>query len=322
VAALFTAAYIAALSEFCFTLDSATEYDLNLLGHVFKVFAYLLVYRALFVKLVSLPYLRLQQARDEILQLNATLEQRVRDRTEQLEAANRELERFSWSVAHDLRSPLSAIGNYSAVLAKGGGESMTEGGWRAISRIQANVTSMKDMIEALLELASVSRAHLQLEKLDLAQVAAEVARGRRDVGAERTVDLNIQGPIPVVADRRMLAIALDNLIGNAWKFTSERLDASITVGENKQNGESVFFVRDNGVGFDMGESEKLFGTFQRLRTSANFEGYGIGLANVRRIVSRHGGRIWAVSEPGRGATFYFTLRAWQQQEAPAEAGSG
>jgi signal transduction histidine kinase len=136
------------------------------------------------------------------------------------------------------------------------------------------------------------------------------------------VDLNIQGPIPVVADRRMLAIALDNLIGNAWKFTSERLDASITVGENKQNGESVFFVRDNGVGFDMGESEKLFGTFQRLRTSANFEGYGIGLANVRRIVSRHGGRIWAVSEPGRGATFYFTLRAWQQQEAPAEAGSG
>jgi light-regulated signal transduction histidine kinase (bacteriophytochrome) len=168
---------------------------------------------------------------------------------------------------------------------------------------------MKEMIDALLGLAQVSRAELELEKIDLAHVAAEIVQELRQTSPDRKVGVDVQGPLRVCGDRRLLTIAMDNLIRNAWKFTSASACARIAIGKEERGAETIFFVKDNGVGFDMGESEKLFAAFQRLHTSAEFAGYGIGLANVRKIIVRHGGRIWAESAPGRGAIFRFTLAA-------------
>lgn len=306
---LFTAACVAALSELCFTLYASTTDEFNLLGHLFKVYAYLLIYRALYVNLVTMPYSRLAKARDEILRLNATLEQRVVERTKQLEAANRELEQFSWSVAHDLRSPLSVIANYNTAFLRGAQSRMTVDDREALLRIDANVVRMKEMIDALLGLAQVSRSELKVEEVDLAYVSAQIAQELRQTSPDRKVDIDVQGPMRVCGDRRLLTIAMDNLIGNAWKFTSERDCALIAIGKEDSGDEAVFFVKDNGVGFDMAEADKLFAAFQRLHTSAEFAGHGIGLANVRKIIVRHGGRIWADSEPGRGTVFRFTLPA-------------
>jgi PAS domain S-box-containing protein len=257
--------------------------------------------------------LRLRQerknAQEEILRLNAGLEERVRRRTAELEAANRDLESFSYSVSHDLRTPLSAIDGFSGLLEKEIGPSPTsERGRHYLNRIRAGVVQMGELIDALLSLAQVSRANLRWGSVDLSAMAETVLSGFAEREADRQARWEVQPGMLVQGDRRLLRQVLDNLLGNAWKFSEQQPRTYISFGcQSNLEGETVYAVRDRGAGFDMAYSEKLFGAFQRLHTISEFAGTGIGLATVHRIIVRHGGRVWAESEPGQGATFYFTL---------------
>jgi signal transduction histidine kinase len=305
--ALFAAAAIAAISELCFTLYTVATDESNDLGHVFKVYAYFLLYRAVYLHLVSLPYARLARARDEILQLNESLEARVVERTDQLAAANRELERFSWSVAHDLRSPLSAIVNLSAVLQRRGATTLDAADRGAVERIGSNALRMKEIIESLLEFAQADRVTLRREAVDLSAISARVVENLRSADPRRDVSVEIQSPMSVEGDPRLLANVMENLIGNAWKYSAERARTEITVSLEATPEGQACVVRDNGVGFDMREADRLFDAFHRIGSHESVEGHGIGLANVRKFVELHGGKVWAVSSPGQGSSFFFTL---------------
>ena len=252
----------------------------------------------------------LRRATDQILLLNGELEERVRQRTTQLETANRELEAFSYSVSHDLRSPLKSIDGFSHLLERTIGDKAGEKGTHYLNRIRSGVRQMADLIDGLLSLAQLSRDKLQFSKVDLADIARNVEKECRERDPERQAHILIQDTMPVIGDQRLLSVILQNLLGNAWKFTSRRKLARIEVGSQPgEAGETVYFVRDNGAGFDMAYAEKLFGTFQRLHSPADFAGTGIGLATVKRVVGRHGGRIWAEGKENEGAVFYFTLGA-------------
>lgn len=248
------------------------------------------------------------RARDQILQLNATLEQRVRRRTAEFEALYRELESFSYTVAHDLRAPLAAIHGFGEALAALLEDRIEERERHYLQRIQASACKMGDMIDALLELGRLSRSQLAPEAVDLGALAAAVVEDLRSAEPARAVVTRVQAPLPVQGDLRLLRIALENLVGNAWKFTGRRADALIEVGQcGQRDGLPLYFVRDNGAGFDMANAGRLFGAFQRLHGQDDFAGHGVGLATVSRIVRLHGGEIWADARPGVGATFYFTL---------------
>lgn len=262
-----------------------------------------------------------KQAQDEVLRLNAELEERVRQRTAQLEAANRELEAFSYSVSHDLRTPLSAIDGFSGLLARdiASGELPGARGKHYLNRIRAGVTQMGELIDALLALAQVSRTSLRMESVNLSAVADRLVAGYREREPGRLVEVEIEADMWVQGDARLLQQVLDNLLGNAWKFSSREPQARISFGRAPDAGEgleAVYVVRDNGAGFDMAYAEKLFGAFQRLHTLSEFEGTGIGLATVQRIVMRHGGRVWGESAPGQGAAFYFSLGGAPAPAAP------
>ena len=234
----------------------------------------------------------------------------MRQRTAQLETANRELEAFSYSVSHDLRSPLKSIDGFSHLLERTIGDKAGEKGTHYLNRIRSGVRQMADLIDGLLSLAQLSRDKLQFSKVDLADIARSVEKECRERDPERQAHILIQDTMPVIGDQRLLSVILQNLLGNAWKFTSRRELARIEVGSQPgEAGETVYFVRDNGAGFDMAYAEKLFGTFQRLHSPADFAGTGIGLATVKRVVDRHGGRIWAEGKENEGAVFYFTLGA-------------
>lgn len=249
------------------------------------------------------------QAQKEILRLNAQLEERVLQRTAQLQAANRELEAFSYSVSHDLRTPLSSIDGFSSLLGKSIDEDADKERTRHyLTRIRAGVVQMGELIDALLSLAQLSRTGMQWNSVNLSAMAARLASGYRERAPERQAHFDIQPDLQAQGDERLLLQVLDNLLGNAWKFSARQPQTLISFGgQTQEAGETVFWVRDNGAGFDMAYSEKLFGAFQRLHTANDFSGTGIGLATVHRIVTRHGGRIWAESAPHQGATFYFTL---------------
>ena len=249
-----------------------------------------------------------KQAQEEILHLNAELEERVRQRTAQLQAANQELEAFSYSVSHDLRTPLSTIDGFSSLLSKEfGGNAASERCKRYLDRIRAGVVQMGELIDALLSLAQVSRTSLLWESVDLSAMAETVLNGYRERDPDRVAQFDIQPGLVVQGDPRLLQQVLDNLLGNAWKFSGQQPETRIAFKcETGPDGQAVYSVRDNGAGFDMAYAEKLFGAFQRLHTTSEFPGTGIGLATVHRIVTRHGGRVWAESDPGQGATFYFT----------------
>lgn len=253
-----------------------------------------------------------KQAREEILQLNASLEERVEQRTAQLKFANQQLEAFSYSVSHDLRSPLSVIDGFSNLLEKSltqpGAAPLAERSRHYLARIRAGVRQMGELIDAMLLLAQVTRASLRWEAVDLSAQAEAVLQRFQEREPERVAHWDVTPGLVMQGDSQLLRQVLDNLLGNAWKFTSGKADTCITVDqETGPDGETVFFVRDNGAGFDMSHAAKLFGAFQRLHAQNEFPGTGVGLATVQRIIERHGGRVWADSAPDQGATFYFTL---------------
>ena len=222
-----------------------------------------------------------------------------------LRSSNQELEAFSYSVSHDLRAPLGAIGGFSRALSHRLEALDDERAHHFLARIQAGVERMEQLIESLLALAKVVRAPLRYEEVDLGALARDTLEGLREAHPQRHVEITIADGLVALGDQRLLRIALENLLGNAWKFTSKRDGATIEVG--RLSDSKVFYVRDNGVGFDMAYVDKLFGAFQRLHTEAEFAGTGIGLATVRRVVTRHQGRVWAESRLGQGSTFYFVL---------------
>ena len=247
-------------------------------------------------------------AQEEILRLNAELEQRVNQRTSQLEMANQELQAFSYSVAHDLRAPLAAIAGFGHALDQEVGPHAGERVRHYLDRMRDGAVRMSEMIDALLSLAQLSRAELRWDAVDLSAMAELSVRGCRDEAPSREAEIAVQPGMTAHGDPRLLQLVLDNLIGNAWKFTGRVPRAKIEVrADADQEGQMVYSVRDNGVGFEAAYAHNLFGAFQRLHPRSEFPGTGIGLANVRRIISRHSGRVWAHAHPGEGAAFYFTL---------------
>jgi signal transduction histidine kinase len=224
----------------------------------------------------------------------------------ELENANRELDSFSYSVSHDLRAPLRAIDGFSRALLEDCAGSLDEKGRGYLQRIRAGTRRMAELIEDLLGLARISRGDLSRQPVDLSTIAARVAADLAGRHPNRAVDVVVEEGLTAAADPRLVTVLLENLLGNAWKFSSRKDDPRVEVGR-LDGAARAFYVRDNGAGFDMAYADKLFGPFQRLHSAAEFEGTGIGLATVQRIVRRHGGRVWAEAEVGRGATFYFTL---------------
>lgn len=223
------------------------------------------------------------------------------------EAANQELEAFSYSVAHDLRAPLRAIDGFSRALEEDCADKLDAVGIDHLKRVHAAAGQMSQLIDGLLGLSRLTRGNLLREKVDLTQLAQVTGARLREANPERQVELTVHEGLVANGDASLLAATLDNLLGNAWKFTSKRAHPRVEFGRRMDDGHPVFFVRDNGAGFDQAYAHKLFGAFQRLHSSTEFDGSGIGLATVQRIVRRHGGRVWAEGAVGHGATFYFTL---------------
>lgn len=248
-----------------------------------------------------------KKAEEEISRLNTELEQRVRTRTAEYEAANRELESFAYSVSHDLRAPLRAINGFSQILTDEYGEALDETGRDHLARIRAATLRMGGLIDDLLNLSRVTRSELKRVRVNLSEVAVEVADNLHRAYPERTVEMHIHPDIVAEVDASLVRIILENLLNNAWKFTAHSPQARIEFGRMVEESEFVYFISDNGAGFNMAYADKLFGPFQRLHAPGEFEGTGIGLATVQRIVQRHGGRIWARGQEGAGATFFFTL---------------
>jgi PAS domain S-box-containing protein len=231
---------------------------------------------------------------------------------EDAEAASREFEAFSYSVAHDLRAPLRGIDGFSQALIEDYSDKLDAEGRRQLGRVRESAQRMAQLIEHLLMLARVTQSDLRRERVDLSAIARAAAARLQGAQSPRNVELRIADGLVGEGDSRLLGIVLDNLLGNAWKFTARRATAHIEFGSQEKAGQIVFFVRDDGAGFDMAYAPKLFGVFQRLHAPSEFEGIGIGLATVQRIVRRHGGRIWAEGAVDRGATFYFTLDEREQ----------
>jgi len=250
-----------------------------------------------------------KHAEAEILQLNTELEQRVAERTAQLVAVNQEVEAFSYSVSHDLRSPLRSIDGFCQVLAEDYGKTLDEVGNAHLSRVRRAAQRMGALIDDMLQLSLISRAEINRARVDLSALAEEVMAGLREQAGSRAVTFSVSPGLDVYGDPSLLRILLENLLGNAVKYSSKSPHPHIDLGSVIQGGHVVYYVRDNGAGFDMTYVGKLFGAFQRLHRVEDFPGTGIGLATVKRIISRHGGEVWAVGRLGEGAVFYFTFGA-------------
>ena len=247
------------------------------------------------------------RAEAEVRRLNAELERRVLERTAALAAANAELDAFSYSVSHDLRAPLHTVSGFAQALLEDAGDQLDATAQEHLGRIQAASAHMGQLIDGLLRLSRAARSPLRRARVDLSALVAATADDlrRRDPG--RAVEVHVPAGIVARGDAQLLAVVVENLLGNAWKFTGKHPTAKIQFGADDGKGEPAFFVRDDGAGFDPAYADKLFGAFQRLHAANQFDGSGIGLATVQRIVARHGGRVWAEGLPEQGATFWFTL---------------
>ncbi|MCB1614410.1 MAG: GHKL domain-containing protein, partial [Pseudomonadales bacterium] len=257
----------------------------------------------------------IQQQNRALVEVNENLESVVESRTAELKLTNKELEAFTYSVSHDLRSPLRSIDGFSAALLEDCGSQLDQNGLDYLTRMRAASQRMGKLIDSLLYLSRVSRQDMVFKAVDLSEIALEIGDGLKVVHPNRDVQLVVPDCVMAYGDRDLLYIVLDNLLRNAWKYTSKKVHALIELGSREQRGETVFFVRDNGAGFDMKYADKLFGPFQRLHRSEEFEGLGIGLATVARIVHRHGGEIWAEGKVDEGAVFYFTLGSIRNEKS-------
>ena len=249
----------------------------------------------------------LLESQNEVRRINSELERRVDERTRQLEGMNRELESFAYAVSHDLRAPLRSLSGFSQILLESAPVGLDDQSKHYLQRIQDASQRMSSLIEDLLGLSRIGRSELVARPVSLTQISADAIASLREREPQRNVQSEIQPDMTVNADARLLRIAMDNLLGNAWKYTGPQAEPRITVGVHAGGEEPVYFVRDNGVGFDMAYADKLFTPFQRLHAPAQFPGSGIGLVIAQRIIARHGGRIWAEAAPDQGAAFYFTL---------------
>ena len=250
---------------------------------------------------------RIQALNTALQTLNTDLEERVDQRTRELAVSNQELEAFSYSVSHDLRAPLRTIDGFSLALLEDFGDKLNDDGRDYLGRVRGGVQRMGTLIDALLQLSRVTRSDIQRETVDLSQLATLVFNEISQSEPGREVEFTVVPGIMAQADPRLMRVAFENLLGNAWKFTSKVADARIEFGSSLKDGRAVYFVKDNGAGFDMKYVDRLFTAFQRLHGDRDFKGSGIGLATVSRIVRRLDGSIWAESDPGQGATFFFTL---------------
>ncbi len=264
---------------------------------------------------------RIEEQNQELQRYATGLEQRVGERTHELEernealrrnaaellVANQELDAFAYSVSHDLRAPLRSIDGFSQILLEDAGAQLDEAGRDALHRVRAATQRMGTLIDDLLKLARVTRAEMRTEAVDLSGLARDIVTELQRAAPPREVDVAIAPGLTARGVARLLRVALENLLRNGWKYTAKQPHPRIEFAFVHANGEPAFMVRDNGAGFDMKYADKLFGVFQRLHSAAEFEGTGVGLATVRRIITRHGGRIWAEGAVDQGATFYFTL---------------
>ena len=244
-----------------------------------------------------------RESMGRLQKLNVTLEHQ----TQELVSVNQELEAFSSSVSHDLRAPLRSIDGFSQALLENCGANLGEQGREHLRRIRANSQRMAQLIDDLLNLSRMTRCDIQREPIDLSALTHAIVLELRETAPTRPVDVVIAPGLIATGDARLLRVVLENLIGNAWKFTRKCSRARIEFGVISANGTPAYFVRDDGAGFDMAYAGKLFGAFQRLHDATEFEGTGIGLATIQRVVRKHGGRVWAESGVNQGATFYFTL---------------
>jgi len=260
-----------------------------------------------------------KQAEREIRKLNEELERRVRERTAELEAANKELEAFTYSVSHDLRAPLRHISGFSKILTEEFAASLPAEAQRHLQRIEEGTCHMGQLVDDLLNLARIGRRDLTLQVAGLKSVVEEVIGSLKPDIGERQVEWKI-GNLPYVdCDTALMMQVFQNLLSNALKFTRPRPQAVVEVSTEEKDGASLVYVRDNGVGFSMKYADKLFGVFQRLHRQEDFEGTGVGLATVQRIIQKHGGRIWAEAELDKGTTFYFTLGSSEKTGNKAKA---
>src|SRR2546422_7658492 len=263
----------------------------------------------------------LRESKEELKRYATDLERRVEERTHELQerneslrrnaaellAANTELDAFAYSVSHDLRAPLRSIDGFSQILLEDYAARLDEAGQESLHRVRAASQRMGTLIDDLLKLARVTRAEIRTEDVDLSGMAQDIVADLQRTTPERQVEFAIAPGLKARGDARLLRVALDNLLRNSWKYTAKQPQPRVQFASVEANGGRAFMVRDNGAGFDMKYADKLFGVFQRLHSAADFEGTGIGLATVRRIITRHGGRIWAEGAVDQGATFYFTL---------------
>jgi signal transduction histidine kinase len=264
---------------------------------------------------------RIEQQKQELQQHALGLEQRVAERTQELEhrneqlkrnaaellASNTELDAFAYSVSHDLRAPLRSIDGFSQVLLEDYAAQLGDAGRDSLQRVRLASQRMATLIDDLLKLARVTRAEMRTEPVDLSRMAEEIVAEIQRATPDRPVEFAIAPGLLAQGDSRLLRVVLDNLLRNGWKYSAKRAQPRVEFTALDQNGDRVFVIRDNGAGFDMRYADKLFGVFQRLHSSTEFEGTGVGLATVRRIVNRHGGRVWAEGVVDQGASFYFTL---------------
>lgn len=248
-----------------------------------------------------------KQAELAIRRANEQLEKRVADRTKDLAQKNKELQTFSYSVSHDLRAPLRAINGFSAALLEDDGDKLSDTGRAELQRIISAATRMEQLIDDLLRLSRLNEGQLNVARVKLTDLVHNIFAQHASSEPNRVVEYIVEKDVSTMADPGLINVVLENLISNAWKFTRYQTSARIEFGTTKNGSESVYFIRDNGVGFDMKYADKLFRTFSRLHASHDYEGTGIGLATVKRIIQRHQGSIWVEAQPGRGACFYFTL---------------